>query len=66
MLAYKNRQAGLDVAEQLEHLGDLLDHRVGLPMKARVSPGPLNAITDVEGIRVGHVWLVAGAGVCWT
>jgi D-aminopeptidase len=27
------------------------------------SPGPLNAITDVAGVRVGHVTLVAGERV---
>ena len=26
-------------------------------------PGPLNAITDVEGVRVGHVTLMEGEGV---
>lgn len=28
-----------------------------------LSPGPLNAITDVEGVRVGHVTLQRGEGV---
>ena len=28
-----------------------------------LSPGPLNAITDVEGVRVGHVTLYRGEGV---
>ena len=28
-----------------------------------LSPGPLNAITDVEGVRVGHATLVRGANV---
>lgn len=28
-----------------------------------LSPGPLNAITDVEGVRVGHRTLVRGEGV---
>jgi D-aminopeptidase len=28
-----------------------------------LSPGPLNAITDVEGVRVGHVTLHRGEGV---
>ncbi len=28
-----------------------------------LSPGPLNAITDVEGVRVGHVTLRRGEGV---
>ena len=28
-----------------------------------LAPGPLNAITDVEGVRVGHVTLVEGASV---
>ena len=27
-----------------------------------LSPGPLNAITDVEGVRVGHVTLLRGEG----
>ncbi len=27
-----------------------------------LAPGPLNAITDVEGVRVGHVTLVRGEG----
>ena len=26
-------------------------------------PGPLNAITDVEGVRVGHVTLIEGQGI---
>ena len=28
-----------------------------------LSPGPLNAITDVDGVRVGHVTVVRGANV---
>jgi D-aminopeptidase len=28
----------------------------------RYAPGPLNAITDVPGVRVGHTTIVAGAG----
>lgn len=28
----------------------------------RLPPGPLNAITDVAGVRVGHVTLIAGEG----
>ncbi len=28
----------------------------------RLAPGPLNAITDVKGVRVGHVTLVRGEG----
>lgn len=27
-----------------------------------MEPGPLNSITDVEGVRVGHVTLIAGEG----
>ena len=29
----------------------------------RMAPGPLNAITDVKGVRVGHVTLVRGDGM---
>src|SRR5690606_23756483 len=28
-----------------------------------MEPGPLNAITDVEGVRVGHTTVVQGSGV---
>src|SRR3954466_15419703 len=28
----------------------------------RFTPGPLNAITDVEGVKVGHSTLIAGEG----
>jgi len=28
----------------------------------RMAPGPLNAITDVKGVRVGHVTLIRGEG----
>jgi D-aminopeptidase len=35
---------------------------IGLRL-GRLPPGPLNAITDVEGIRVGHVSLVDGEDV---
>ncbi len=38
---------------RLRDLGDL---------PSRLPPGPLNAITDVEGVRVGHVTLVEGEG----
>ncbi|MGQ0667045.1 MAG: DmpA family aminopeptidase [Nitrospiraceae bacterium] len=46
----------------------------GVPQEARLrarqlgivigsyAPGPLNAITDVAGVRVGHATLIAGAG----
>jgi len=27
-------------------------------------PGPLNAVTDVPGVRVGHTTLIAGSGPC--
>ena len=27
----------------------------------RMSPGPLNAITDVDGVRVGHATIISGA-----
>jgi D-aminopeptidase len=30
----------------------------------RMPPGPLNAITDVEGVRVGHATLRRGGAVC--
>jgi L-aminopeptidase/D-esterase-like protein len=33
---------------------------LGVPFAGR--PGPLNAITDVAGVEVGHVTLVSGAG----
>ena len=28
----------------------------------RYAPGPLNAITDVGGVRVGHTTLISGEG----
>ena len=28
-----------------------------------LEPGPLNAITDVEGVRVGHRTLIEGEGI---
>ncbi len=34
---------------------------LGVPL-GDLSPGPLNAITDVAGVKVGHVTLVQGAG----
>lgn len=33
---------------------------LGVPFEGQ--PGPLNAITDVEGVKVGHVTLIAGEG----
>ncbi len=33
---------------------------LGIPFEG--SPGPLNAITDVEGVQVGHVTLISGKG----
>jgi D-aminopeptidase len=34
---------------------------LGLPL-GDLSPGPLNAITDVPGVRVGHTTLIRGSG----
>ncbi|MGH7946309.1 MAG: P1 family peptidase, partial [Opitutaceae bacterium] len=33
---------------------------LGIPFEG--TPGPLNAITDVAGVEVGHVTLISGAG----
>ena len=33
---------------------------LGIPFEG--SPGPLNAITDVQGVEVGHVTLISGKG----
>ena len=33
---------------------------LGIPFEGK--PGPLNAITDVAGVEVGQVTLIAGAG----
>src|SRR3954462_6128345 len=33
---------------------------VGIPFEG--TPGPLNAITDVAGVEVGHVTLISGEG----
>ncbi len=33
---------------------------LGIPFDGR--PGPLNAITDVTGVEVGHVTLIEGEG----
>ncbi len=46
---------GSAVAAAPERARDL-----GVPFDG--TPGPLNAITDVEGVRVGHVTLIAGDG----
>lgn len=35
--------------------------QLGIPL-GDLSPGPLNAITDVAGVRVGHVTLIRGSG----
>ena len=35
------------------------DHGI---VTGRLAPGPLNAITDVAGVRVGHTTLVRGDG----
>ena len=35
---------------------------IGLHL-GRLPPGPLNAITDVQGVSVGHVSLIAGEDV---
>lgn len=35
---------------------------LGIPFEGQ--PGPLNAITDVAGVEVGHVTLVRGEGAC--
>ena len=34
---------------------------LGLPL-GELPPGPLNAITDVPGVRVGHITLIQGSG----
>lgn len=34
---------------------------LGIPLEG--TPGPLNAITDVEGVEVGHVTLIEGEGI---
>ena len=41
----------------MTRLRDLLDITPG-----RLPPGPLNAITDVPGVRVGHATLITGDG----
>src|SRR5262245_49723127 len=33
---------------------------LGVPLEG--TPGPLNAITDVKGVAVGHATIIAGAG----
>src|SRR5688572_3952974 len=33
---------------------------LGIPFQGR--PGPLNAITDVSGVEVGHTTLISGSG----
>ena len=45
----------LDVSAQKPRARDL-----GVPFNG--SPGPLNAITDVAGVEVGHVTLISGSG----
>ena len=35
--------------------------QLGIPL-GDLSPGPLNAITDVPGVRVGHVTVIRGSG----
>jgi len=41
--------------------GRLRARDFGLPL-GELSPGPLNAITDVTGVKVGHATLVQGSG----
>jgi D-aminopeptidase len=48
--------ADSDKAEKRQRIRDL-----GIAI-GTLSPGPLNAITDVEGVRVGHVTLNRGEG----
>ncbi len=40
--------------------GSLRARDLGIPFEG--SPGPLNAITDVQGVEVGHVTLISGKG----
>ncbi len=41
--------------------GSLRARELGIQI-GRMEPGPLNAITDVAGVRVGHTTLIAGDG----
>ena len=38
-------------------------HRDLIPLSPQLAPGALNAITDVEGVRVGHHTLISGDAV---
>jgi len=46
---------GMSAAQDKPRARDL-----GIPLDG--TPGPLNAITDVEGVEVGHTTLISGAG----
>lgn len=42
-------------------LADPREHELGLPIGGQ--PGPLNAITDVAGVEVGHSTIISGDGL---
>ncbi|MBI4541193.1 MAG: P1 family peptidase [Gemmatimonadetes bacterium] len=48
------------LASQETSRGQLRARELGVPFDGM--PGPLNAITDVPGVEVGHVTLVSGSG----
>jgi len=37
---------------------------LGIPFEGQ--PGPLNAVTDVQGVLVGHTTLIEGEGKLWS
>src|SRR3979411_2381607 len=43
-----------------KNLGKPRAHELGVPFDG--TPGPLNAITDVAGVTVGHTTLISGEG----
>ncbi len=51
----------LAVAESATGQSELRARDLGVPLVG--TPGPFNAITDVEGLEVGHLTLVEGEGV---
>jgi D-aminopeptidase len=55
LLALAVPLAPMAIGQSLERARDL-----GVPFDGR--PGPLNAITDVKGVEVGHTTLIEGNG----
>ena len=55
LAAVVSAPSGVATAQRRERARDL-----GIPLEG--TPGPLDAITDVAGVEVGHRTLIEGAG----